>query len=302
MRLQRVERGQRQDQPLVAQQIAHVQVAGRQRLGGGDVAHRFLHPLILGREQDQRAGLAHQLTVKNDTFVGLRAGTRRPYGIVIVAGTGTNTAIITPDGQEWAYGYYASDGGAADIAQDCIRALLRADDGRGPRTALTQAVLQKLGHPTTEALLRAIIAKEVEEGQILSLCPLVFEAANAGDEVAADIVVKHGLILAEYATNLIRRFGLQGLEFDLVLSGSVFKGQGPLLIDTITQAVHRVAPRARIVRAQFEPAVGGVLLAYDALGLNVTDEMYDNLAKTVPAPAFFSTADGGQVRPISWVG
>jgi len=34
----------------------------------------------------------------------------------------------------------------------------------------------------------------------------------------------------------------------------------------------------------------------------VTDEMYENLAKTVPGPAFFSTADGGQVRPITWVG
>ena len=82
-----------------------------------------------------------------------------------------------------------------------------------------------------------------------SLCPLVFEAAAAGDEVAAEIIVKQGLALAEYATAAIRRFSMQGLEFDVVLAGSVFKGWGPLLVDTITQAIHRVAARAHIVRA-----------------------------------------------------
>ena len=117
----------------------------------------------------------------------------------------------------------------------------------------------------------------------------------AGDEVAATIIVNQGLALAEYATALIRRYGLANHEFDVVLSGSVFKGQGPLLIDTITQAIHRVAPCAHIVRAQFEPAVGGVLLAYDALGLAVSEAMHDALAQTAPGVGFFSTVDGGQV-------
>jgi hypothetical protein len=84
---------------------------------------------------------------------------------------------------------------------------------------------------------------------------------------------------------------MQHLAFDVVLAGSVFKGRGPLLIDTITQAVHRVAPQARIVRPQLEPALGSVLLAYDALGLTVTDEMVQNLVRTAPGPEFFSTIE-----------
>jgi hypothetical protein len=82
-----------------------------------------------------------------------------------------------------------------------------------------------------------------------------------------------------------------------VLSGSLFKGKGPLLIDTVTQAVHRVAPRVRIVHPRFEPALGGVLLAYDALNLAVTDEMYENLARTVPEAAFFDTAGDNARAP-----
>ncbi len=238
-----------------------------------------------------RAGLARQICVKNDTFASLRAGTRLPYGIAIAAGTGSNTAVVAPDGREWAYGYYVTEGnGASEIAEQALRALLRADDGRDPPTILTGMVLDKLGYPTVEALLRARVAGHIERSRLLGLCPLVFAAAAQGDAAAADILVRHGRALAEYAVALARRFAMLPLEFDVVLAGSLFKGPGPLLVDTITQAIHVVVPRARIVRARFEPAVGAVLLAYDALQLPASDEVYANLAHTVPPPPFFDTA------------
>jgi N-acetylglucosamine kinase-like BadF-type ATPase len=238
----------------------------------------------------ERAGIARRIVVKNDVMVGWRAGTRQRFGVAIVAGTGSNTAIIAPDGEEWCYGYYVRYGGAGDVAYDAIYAVLRQEDGRGTPTALTEIVLSRLGYPTPEALLRAFYTHQLEPDSVLSLCPLVFEAAYEGDEVAVALIVQQGEALAEYATAGIRRYRMEDLAFDVVLSGSLFKGKGPLLIDTVTQAVHRVAPRTRIVHPRFEPAVGGVLLAYDALNLEVTDKMYDNLARTVPDAAFFDTA------------
>ena len=245
------------------------------------------------RRQDvlERAGIAKHVLIKNDSFGGLRAGTRRPFGVAIAVGTGTNTCAIAPDGREWAYGYYiyGTGGGGGNIGNRVIRAVLREDDGRGPTTTLTPMVLSDLGYPTVEAMLRAIIAGQLPRCDVLSLCPLAFEAAYEGDEIAAEIIVEEGLIEAEYATGLIRRFGMQDLEFDVVLSGSVFKGKGPLLIDTITQAIHRVAPRARVVRLNLEPAVGALLLAYDALGLAVSEHVYDTLGRSMPAASFFRT-------------
>ena len=235
------------------------------------------------------SGVARQAIVKNDAIVGWRAGTRHKYGVVIAAGTGSNTCVISPDGQEWCYGYYVFYGGAFDVTQEAIHAVLRQEDGRGEPTALTKVVLDRLGCPTAEALLKGMVAGQLNQELVYSLCPLVFEAADAGDAVAAEIIVKQGSALAEYATAAIRRYGMQGLEFDVVLAGSIFKGQGPLLIDTITQIIHCVAPRARIVWAQLEPAVGGVLLAYDVLDIAVSDEMYDNLARTTPGEALFRT-------------
>jgi N-acetylglucosamine kinase-like BadF-type ATPase len=246
----------------------------------------------------ERANLARKVAVKNDAFAGMRAGSSNPYGVVIAAGTGTNTAAIAPDGREWAFGYFVDAGGAGDLANQAIVAVLRAEDGRGAPTLLTGLALRQLGFPSAEAMLRGLTSGAVNQAARHALAPLVFEASFAGDPVASEIVVRQGVALAEYATALIRRFDMTQLEFEVVLAGSVFKGRRPLLIDTVTQAIHRVAPRARIVRARFEPAVGALLLAFDTAGIAADEELYRALEATAPPPAFYATADsGGYMNP-----
>ncbi len=245
-----------------------------------------------------KACLCGRVIVKNDSFGGLRAGTNQPFGMVIAAGTGVNAAVITPDGQEWAFGYYETFGGSGTIAGDAYAAVLRAEDGRGEPTLLTRVVLDKLGLESVEALVRANVARKIAPRKFLSITPLVFESAYRGDSVAVEIILRQGTGLAEYATAMVRRFNMQNLEFDVVLAGSIFKGVGPLLVDTIRQEVHKVAPKATIVRTQFEPVVGSVLLAYDASEIKVTEQMYAVLRSTAPGEAFFSTLSGDGLRPV----
>ncbi len=237
-----------------------------------------------------REAICQRVLVVNDTFVGLRAGTSHPFGAVVIAGTGANGAIITPRGERWAYGYYADEGGGGTIGRWAIDAVLREEDGRGAKTALTPVVLETLGYADADDMLHAIIAEKLPRRAGNRLCPAVFRIANQGDAVAAAILARDGRLLAEYATGMIRRWGMTAVEFELVLSGSVFKGECPVLVDTLTAEVHAVAPRARIVRVTLEPAVGGVLLAYDALGIAVTPDTMANLAATLPGPELFRTA------------
>lgn len=236
------------------------------------------------------AGISKQVKVKNDSFGGLRAGLSKPYGMVLAVGTGMNAAVITPDGQEWAEGYYETFGGAGTISQDALYAVLRAEDGRGQPTALTHKVLAHLGFPTVEAMLRAYILQQIDHEKLLTVCPLVFEAALACDPVAVDILIRQGKGLSEYIAAMTRRFQMQNESFELVLAGSVFKGVGPLLVDTITQEVHRHAPYAQIVRAKFEPVFGSLMLAYDQCGIMVNETVRANLIATSPDHGIFYTA------------
>jgi hypothetical protein len=84
------------------------------------------------------------------------------------------------------------------------------------------------------------------------------------------------------ALAIIRRLDLVGEDVEVILGGSVFKGKGPLLLDTINQVVHTQAPRARVVKPCFEPVVGAALLALEAIGVNVDKQLYKTLESTLP--------------------
>ena len=175
---------------------------------------------------------------------------------------------------------------------------MRAEADLGPPTALTSVALSTLGFDTVERMFRAALGGRIPEADRLRLCPPVFVAAAAGDGVAGDILVKQAQALSGYAIALARRCGMLDLAFDVVLSGSVFKGVGPLLIDTITREIAREAPRARVVRPAFEPVIGSLLLAYDAAGIDVTEMILANMAATLPGAPFFDTLDGRGYRPM----
>ena len=75
---------------------------------------------------------------------------------------------------------------------------------------------------------------------------------------------------------------MQGDEVEVVLGGSIFKAKGPLLIDTIKQVVHEVAPRASIVLPEFEPVVGALFLALEAIGVKVEGRIAESIRATLP--------------------
>jgi len=123
---------------------------------------------------------------------------------------------------------------------------------------------------------------QFDQRRLLALVPLVFEAAYGGDQVAQEIVVRVGAEVGTTANAIIKRLGLEAADVEVVLGGSVFKGKGPLLVDTITQVVHRIAPRATIVLPEFEPVVGAFFLAVEGLGAEVNEAAYANVRASLP--------------------
>jgi N-acetylglucosamine kinase-like BadF-type ATPase len=238
-------------------------------------------------------GLVHEARVKNDTMVALRAGLKRSWGVAVICGTGINAGGIGPDGRQVqlsGLGPLSGDwGGGGDIVQEVLGLIARAWDGRGQPTVLTEMVLDALGLPSVEALISQLYESQFEyyPGQfdwrrLLDLVPLVFEAAYGGDPVAQDLLVRVGTEVGITANAIIRRLELETTDVELVLGGSVFKGKGPLLVDTVTQVVHRTAPRATIVRPEFEPVVGAVLLALESLELEISQDVYANVRASLP--------------------
>lgn len=238
------------------------------------------HTLISDIISELRLVPKHE--VVNDTFIALRSGTTRPYGIGIICGTGANAAAIDPRGQRWAYSGYCDWGGGLSLGKEALRAVLRSVDGRGQPTALLQPVLDSLGYVSVDNILKDLWAGQLDLARLPGISPLVFEAAEAGDEPARQLIIRMGTEMALYATALVRRFHMEALPLEVVIAGGLFKGKGSLLIQTLTDEIRRVAPAAQIVRPAFPPAVGAVLLALAAHSRQATPAVYANLQRTSP--------------------
>jgi N-acetylglucosamine kinase-like BadF-type ATPase len=251
-------------------------------LAGADLPEDYA---LLSRALEDLA-LCHKIVVKNDTMAALRSGLSRPWGVVVICGTGTNAAGCAPDGREIilpGLGYISGDwGGGAQISQEIIRHVMRAWDGRGKQTVLLEMALDFLGAASPESLLRMLYHGQIEQRQLLGLAPLLFEAACAGDEVACQLVREVGTEVGVTARTLVRRLSLQDEDVEVVLGGSIFKARGPLLFDTIRQVIHEVAPRASIVLPEFEPVVGAFFLALEAEGVEVKGTVKENVRATLP--------------------
>lgn len=243
-------------------------------LAGADFAEDFL---MLRTRLEQILGLAGRVVVKNDTAAGLRSGLSRPWGVVVICGTGINAAGRGRDGREIslpALGSLSGDwGGGGTLGVEVIGAVMRAWDGRGRETLLTPIVLDALQFTNEEELLAALYHDRVSRDQKLALTPLLFVAAQAGDKVARELVKRLGTEVGITAGAFLRRLDLSETDAEVVLAGSVFKGRGPLLIDTVRKVVHKSAPRAQIVRPKLEPIGGALLLALEAANLPVTREL-----------------------------
>jgi N-acetylglucosamine kinase-like BadF-type ATPase len=109
-------------------------------------------------------------------------------GVAVVCGTGAGFLARRGDGRTAQAGgceYLGSDEGSAfDLGLRGLRAAIRAGDGRGPATAVTERIREQAGAAPAE-LARALAGEPFPKARVAALAPAVGAAWRAGDPVAA---------------------------------------------------------------------------------------------------------------------
>lgn len=225
---------------------------------------------LLTRAIESRA-LTDQAMVLNDTFAALRAGTHRPWGVVLICGQGINAAAVAPDGRTARFdgvGTFSGDwGGGGGIASAGLAAAVRGRDGRGPRTALERTVPAHFGLGSPAAVTKALYFERIPEAAIPFMAPVVFQTAAEGDAVARSIIDRLADELAGMASALVRRLRLGRLDPEIVLAGGVFKADDRPFHDRLEAGIRATAPNAQLRRLHAPPVLGAALLGLDRLSL-----------------------------------
>ena len=220
------------------------------------------------RQMIDSLGFSAPYEFGNDTLVGLVAGAREGWGVVVVAGTSNNCRGRAPNGREGrmtgssAFGEYA---GAGELVTKAVQAVALAWSCRGPATHLTEAFIRLVGATDVVDLLAGIMRGRYHLSA--EHARLIFRIAAEGDEVAQSLITWAGQELGGLANGVIRQLQIDDLEFDVVLSGSFYNGSSHL-IETMRQTIHTVAPQARLVRLNAPPVTGGVLLGMRLAGVD----------------------------------
>lgn len=215
----------------------------------------WLHTLLPGRVH----------VIDNDGVVALACGAGgERYGVVIISGTGMIALGFNRAGQRaraGGWGALLGDGGSGyAIGAAILRAVTWAADGRGPATALHDALLARLGLAQPEALVRWAYDR-IEWQRFAELAPLALECATAGDAVAQAILDQAVDDLAVAVETVARKLAF-GEPFPLVTAGGLLR-PGPFH-DALARRITATLPLAQVRHPAVEPALGAALLALRA--------------------------------------
>jgi N-acetylglucosamine kinase-like BadF-type ATPase len=242
---------------------------------------------------------ARSVSAVNDTFAVLRAGIERggagppgaspgnpasattadgsgASGVAVTCGAGINCVGVAPDGRVWRYlalGPVSGDwGGGEALAQEAIWWAARAEDGRGPDTALREAVTRHFGVPAMRDVAVGLHTGAIPWQARHGLPPVLLAVARSGDAVARGIVSRLAGEVATMALTAMRHLGLVTSPVPVVLGGGVLTARDPLLTAEVTSRLRAAAPRAEVVIVAVPPVAGAALLGLDRIGAGLAAE------------------------------
>jgi N-acetylglucosamine kinase-like BadF-type ATPase len=219
--------------------------------------------------------------VANDTYAVLRAGlddvpaagAERHWGVGVTCGTGINCIGVAPDGRTagfLALGESTGDwGGGGGIGMEAQWHAVRAADGRGPETALRNAVPGHFGLNDPLDVAEALHLGEISWDRIASLVPVVLQVADAGDEVARKIVLRLAEEVFLLVKSAITRLDLAEEPVPVVLGGGILAAGNALLTQTTTKLITDAFKGAGVRVLRQVPVVGAALMGLDQAGASV---------------------------------
>jgi len=275
--------------------------AQRQAGGPGCPVARHLSACVanadLPEEEEALAAALHAqgwsdtTEVVNDTFAVLRAGldaattaraspagpspaagrpAERHWGVAVTCGAGINCVGVAPDGRRTGFlalGEISGDwGGGHGLGRAALWWAIRAEDGRGPETALRGAVAAHFGVPSVRDVTIGLHLGTIPDAALGQLAPAVLALAGTGDDTAARLVRRQASEICAMALTVMRRLGLTGLATPVVLGGSVLAARDPMLTAGVVEGIRAGAPHAAVRVTDVPPVAGAALLGLDHLG------------------------------------
>ena len=207
--------------------------------------------------------------IVNDTWLGLRAGTKDNVGVVSICGTGAGHAGRNRQGQELALRnlYYETGnlGGGGELYRKALHYAFRSQEGTWEKTRLEEVMPSIFDVGSMDDVCEILTQGKITKEQKYSIPIAVFSLAREGDAVSINLISQMGYEEGKYAAAVLKRLQMCEEAVPAVLIGSLFQTKEPLLVDAYIKSLRETAPGAYAVIPDVPPVMGAVALALDVV-------------------------------------
>lgn len=205
--------------------------------------------------------------VDTDARVALTGAVGFGPGIVIISGTGSVAFGRNPAGEEARAGGWGptlgDEGSGYWIAREGLSAIVRAHDGRGFSTRMTDLLCEAYDMCEPAELPHFVYAATTHVDDIARYGKLVIDAAKDGDDVAREILARGGSELAECVLAIARKLHMTEAQFPVAYVGGAFHA-AEMLLSPMRLRIERDAPGATLAPPQRTPVEGAAMMAMHA--------------------------------------
>ena len=208
----------------------------------------------------------NKIIICNDTRIGLAAGSNSKNGVMIICGTGSNCYGVNEQGKEakvngWDY-ILGDEGSGYEVGRKALKALMKAYDGRGEGTLLSETILEDLKVKNIPGLIKWAYNDSFFKDKIAAIAKTVCRTAEMKDDISIKILQEEANEAFVSIKAVTKKLNLIEKEFDLVFVGSVFKCEKyfkNVLIDKLKEKF----PRINIMPLTKKPVEGAIKLALE---------------------------------------
>lgn len=209
---------------------------------------------------------AVSLRLEDDVNVIISGTLGTAPGCCMICGTGSSMTVRTNERKQahiGGYGYLIDTGGSGfELGQDALRMALRAYDGRGERTILTDLFQREFHSDTLHRCLPQVYGGG--RAYIASFSRFVFEGCQQGDHICQEIFERGSNSLAELTWTAATYFSG---DFDVILAGGIFFSY-PEYVKAVKS---KSSPAAQMMLSEVPPVYGGAVEAMADAGLTCSD-------------------------------
>ncbi|WP_158634031.1 N-acetylglucosamine kinase [Radiobacillus deserti] len=208
------------------------------------------------------------ILVSNDAVSALKSGTASSSGTVLIAGTGSIVYAVpeeaAPPIRVGGWGYlFGDEGSGFAIGREALRSIMKAYDGRGEKTELTETIMEFLHLQHPSGFVTAIYESTSPRQTVASLARPVLKLASTGDPVAVQLVGKEIEGLLDLLRASVRHHSAL-LHDPLVLTGGLF--QSSYFKQRFVQAIEQNNLHKELIFPTFPPVVGAYLYMLEKSG------------------------------------